>query len=99
MVVRAVAKAMRSVKAVTREVKQLFDEVSRQSGLAEAHEEIVKQTTLIRGDDGKYYESYRLGSGMMDEGMKDDRMRDDRMSDEKMSDEKMSDEKMSGRKA
>jgi Tat protein translocase TatB subunit len=59
-VIRAMAKAMRSLRAVAGEIRQAFDEVSRESGIKDAAEEIDKEVRMIRGDDGQFYESHDL---------------------------------------
>ncbi len=60
VVVRAVAKAMRSLRSLGNELRKAFAELARESGLDAAKKEIEREVTMIRGDDGKLYESYRL---------------------------------------
>ncbi|MDE3060265.1 MAG: twin-arginine translocase TatA/TatE family subunit [Pseudomonadota bacterium] len=71
VVVKAVAKALRALRSLTGEVRQAFDELSRESGLKETAEAFDSEVKMIRGDDGKMYEAYsipppvggRLGGG------------------------------------
>ena len=54
VVIKAVAKAFRGLRSLTKEFRAVFDDLSREAGLDEMQSEI----RLIRGDDGKMYESY-----------------------------------------
>ena len=54
VVIRTVGKAMRTMRGLVKEMRGIFDEISRESGL----EEVAKDITMIKGDDGKMYESY-----------------------------------------
>jgi sec-independent protein translocase protein TatB len=56
VVLRALSKAMRYMRHLGRELKQAFDDLSRESGIAD----IERDMRLIKGDDGKLYESYDL---------------------------------------
>lgn len=58
VVIRTIAKAMRSVRSLAKELHALFDDVGKESGLKEAADDIRGQTRMIKGDDGKMYESY-----------------------------------------
>lgn len=60
VVIRAVAKAMRAMRSLANEIRAAFDELGRESGLKDAAEEFKQDVTMIRGDDGKMYESYQL---------------------------------------
>ena len=57
-VVRAVAKGMRALRSLTKDIRGSFDELARESGLKEASEALDHEMHLIRGDDGKMYEAY-----------------------------------------
>lgn len=61
-VVRAIVKAMRSVKALGHEVRGAFDELSRESGLTDITGDIEREVKMIKGDDGKFYESYDMAA-------------------------------------
>lgn len=62
VVVRAVAKALRSIRGLAGEVHQAFDELGRESGLKDAADDIsgqmksIKGQARIMGDDGKWYD-------------------------------------------
>lgn len=58
VVIKAVAKGMRSMRALGHEIRQAFDDLSRESGLKDAAEEMNHEIRMIKGDDGKFYESY-----------------------------------------
>lgn len=57
-VVRAIAKAMRGMGSLTREVRKAFDDLAEESGVKEVTESVNADIRLIKGDDGKLYESY-----------------------------------------
>ncbi len=52
-VLRTLAKAMRALKNVSHEIKKTFDDLAEESG-------IKNEIKMIKGDDGKWYESYPL---------------------------------------
>ena len=56
VVLRAISKGMRQLRQLGRELRQAFDELSREAGVAE----IERDMRLIKGDDGKMYESYDI---------------------------------------
>jgi sec-independent protein translocase protein TatB len=56
VVIRAIAKAMKAIRGLAGELRQAFDELSKESGI----EDIAGKPRLIKGDDGKMYESYDL---------------------------------------
>ena len=56
VVIRTVGKAMRTLRGFGKELRGVFDEISRESGL----EDIAKDVTMIKGDDGKMYEAYNM---------------------------------------
>ncbi len=60
VIIRAVAKAMRSMRSLAGEVRAAFDELSRESGLKDVADEVSSEMRMIRGDDGKLYESFDL---------------------------------------
>jgi len=60
VIIRAVAKAMRSVKSLGREISAAFDDLAKESGLKETAESFEKEINMIKGDDGKMYESYQI---------------------------------------
>jgi len=58
VVIRAAGKAIRAVRGFARELKQLFDEIARESGLDDVAKEVHRDVVMIKGDDGKMYESF-----------------------------------------
>lgn len=59
VVIKAAGKALRTMRSLSRELRSIFDEISRESGLEEAAKDI-SEITMIRGDDGKMYEAYNV---------------------------------------
>jgi len=58
-VIRAVAKAMRGIKGLTREIRKTFDDLAQESGLKEEAQAFDHEIRMIQGDDGNWYESYQ----------------------------------------
>jgi Tat protein translocase TatB subunit len=61
-VLRAVANAVRWVRSTTHELKSVFDDVANESGLKDVARDLTIKPTLIKGDDGKYYEAYDVSA-------------------------------------
>lgn len=61
-VVRAVAKATRALRSLYNEMRKGFDDLARESGLKETADSINTEMRLIKGDDGKLYESYDISN-------------------------------------
>jgi sec-independent protein translocase protein TatB len=59
-VVRAIVKVMQFIKSITREARALFDELAKESGMKEEADKLNDDISLIKGDDGKFYESYDI---------------------------------------
>lgn len=57
-VVKSVAKAMKGLRSVASEIGDAFNDMAKESGIKEAADEIDKEVRMIKGDDGKLYESY-----------------------------------------
>ena len=57
VVIRTIGKALRAIRGLSKEMRSLFDEISRESGLEEVAKD-VREITMIKGDDGKMYEAY-----------------------------------------
>ena len=55
-VVRMVARALRAMRGLAREVRGQFDELAKESGFSDIENEV----TMIKGDDGKMYEAYEV---------------------------------------
>ncbi|MFO0389975.1 MAG: twin-arginine translocase TatA/TatE family subunit [Alphaproteobacteria bacterium] len=60
VVIRSIARLMKSVRALAAEVRGAFDELAKESGVKDAAEDINKNIRLIEGDDGQMYESYDM---------------------------------------
>lgn len=60
VVVRAVAKAMKTIRDFTHEVRQVFDDITREAGADEIKTTLEAEVNMIKGDDGRLYESYSL---------------------------------------
>jgi len=58
VVIKTIGKAMRGMRGLMKEIRGIFDEISRESGLEEAERDVQHEITMIKGDDGKMYESY-----------------------------------------
>ena len=59
-VVRAVAKFMRGLRSIMREISGAFDDVAKESGVKAMVDEFEGDVRMIRGDDGKMYEAYDM---------------------------------------
>ncbi len=60
VVIKAIAKAMKTLRGFTHDIKQIFDDISRESGITDVKETLDAEMRLIKGDDGKMYESYQV---------------------------------------
>lgn len=60
VVVKAVAKMLRSMRSLARDLHKAFDELTQESGLKDVKRDIEQEVRMIKGDDGKMYESYQL---------------------------------------
>lgn len=60
VVIKAIAKAMKTLRGFMHDIKQTFDDISRESGIADVKETLDTEMRLIKGDDGKMYESYQV---------------------------------------
>ena len=59
VVIRTIAKAMRAIRSLGKELRGVLDEIARESGLEEMAKD-VNEITMIKGDDGKMYEAYNM---------------------------------------
>lgn len=59
-VVRAMAKAVRGMRKLAGDMRRAFDDLGQEAGLKDAADAINADMRLIKGDDGKLYESYDL---------------------------------------
>ncbi len=71
VIIKTIAKAMRSLRGFTHEIRLAFDEITRETGLQEVKETLDAEMRLIKGDDGKMYESYDV-SGLHKPAVKAD---------------------------
>lgn len=60
VVIRAFAKAMRGMRSLMHEIRMAFDDLSRESGIKDAAEDIDREIRMVKGDDGNFYESYTI---------------------------------------
>ena len=60
VVIKAIAKLMKTLRDFTHEIKLAFEEISREVGVADVKETLEAEMRLIEGDDGKMYESYNV---------------------------------------
>jgi sec-independent protein translocase protein TatB len=67
VVVRALAKAMRWLKDITKDVRNMFDELAEESGVKDTVDSFNAEIRLIKGDDGNMYESYDITSTAKDQ--------------------------------
>jgi len=60
VVVRAVTKAVAQFKRLTRELRDAFHEVARESGVEEIQQDIRREMRAVTGEDGKEYVAYDI---------------------------------------
>lgn len=70
-VIRGVAKAMRAMRGLTREIKKTFDELAKESGLKDEMAVFDHEMKMIQGDDGNWYEAYQPKTPMPPSDKKD----------------------------
>lgn len=73
VIIKTIAKAMRSLRGFTHEIRLAFDEITRETGLQEVKETLDAEMRLIKGDDGKMYESYDVSGLHKPAVIKDDK--------------------------
>jgi sec-independent protein translocase protein TatB len=62
VVVRALAKAMRWLKDITKDIREMFNDLAEETGVKDTVDSFNAEIRLIKGDDGNMYESYDLTS-------------------------------------
>lgn len=67
IVVRAIAKFMSNLRGFSHEIKAAFDDLAKESGVSDIKETLdaemrMPEILMIKGDDGKMYESYHVPS-------------------------------------
>lgn len=60
VVIRSMANFMKTLRGFVGEIKQTFDDISHETGLHDVKTELDADVRMIKGDDGKYYESYDM---------------------------------------
>jgi Tat protein translocase TatB subunit len=65
-VLRAMARAMHSIRSLMNEIRGAFDDLAQESGLKETAQGIEREVRMIKGDDGQMYESYDTSDLMID---------------------------------
>jgi Tat protein translocase TatB subunit len=65
-VIRAMARAMHSIRSLMNEIRGAFDSLAEESGLKETAEGIEREVRMIEGDDGKMYESFDTSDLMIE---------------------------------
>lgn len=58
-VIRGIAKVIRALKGLSREVRKTFDDLAKESGLKDEMDGLDHEIKMIQGDDGNWYESYQ----------------------------------------
>jgi sec-independent protein translocase protein TatB len=58
VVIKAIAKAIKTLRGFTNEIKQAFEDISKEAGISDVKETLEAEMRLIEGDDGKMYESF-----------------------------------------
>lgn len=59
-VIKGIAAAMHSIRDLMHDLRGAFDDLARESGYTDTKETLENEIRMIRGDDGKLYESYDL---------------------------------------
>jgi Tat protein translocase TatB subunit len=73
VVVRAIAKFIRTIRDFSHDIKQAFEDIAKEAGVDDIKETLEAEIRLIQGDDGKMYESYQIPSIENDIKKTDDR--------------------------
>ena len=60
VLVKSIAKAIKTLRGFSHDIKQAFEDISKESGIADAKETLDAEIRLIKGEDGKMYESYNI---------------------------------------
>jgi Tat protein translocase TatB subunit len=60
VLIKAIAKVMKTLRDFSHEVKQTFDDIAKETGISDVKETLDAEMRLIKGDDGKMYESYHI---------------------------------------
>jgi len=60
VVVRAIAKFIKTIRDFSHDIKQTFDDIAKEAGIDDVKETFEAEMRLIQGDDGEMYESYQI---------------------------------------
>lgn len=60
VVVRAIARSLAQIRALSREIRAAFDDLASETGLKETRDEIEREVKMITGDDGQSYPAYKI---------------------------------------
>jgi Tat protein translocase TatB subunit len=60
VVVRAIARAIATLRGYINEMKAAFEDIAKESGVADVRETLEAEMRMIEGDDGQMYESYHI---------------------------------------
>jgi sec-independent protein translocase protein TatB len=60
VVIKGIAGAMASVRGLMHDLRGAFDDLAKESGYTDTKESLENEIRMIRGDDGKLYESYDM---------------------------------------
>ena len=60
IVVKTIAKFMKQLRDFSHEIKTAFDDLAKESGVADIKETFEAEMRMIKGDDGEMYESYHV---------------------------------------
>jgi Tat protein translocase TatB subunit len=60
VVMRAISRGLKQLKGMAWELRRAFDDMAKDSGVKEMVDEFEGDVRMIKGDDGKWYESYGL---------------------------------------
>ena len=73
MLVKSIAKAIKTLRDFGHDIKQTFEDISKESGITDVKETLDAEMRLIKGDDGKIYEAYQVPQLEKDVKKHDDR--------------------------
>lgn len=60
VIVRAVARFIKTIRDFGHDIKQAFEDVAREAGIDDVKNTLETEIKLIEGDDGNMYESYQI---------------------------------------
>ncbi len=60
VVIRSVAMVIKYFRDLGAEIKQVFDDIAKEAGVDDIKSKLDAEIELIKGDDGKFYESYKM---------------------------------------